>query len=117
MCDLVLYKRELSFPKKNNHIRINTRPSSLVDVLLLKCPKTKKVERNSEWRKEEAAARENKWWNARSKFTSNTFPPEILGIFVNGIPPCPPKSRMFRILNIVLLSAWRCSHFKTINRI
>lgn len=44
-------KREILFPKENNHIRVNARPSSLVDVPLLKCPKTKKVERNSEWRK------------------------------------------------------------------
>lgn len=62
-------------------------------------------------------ARENKWWNARSKFTSNTSPPEILGIFVNTA--ASPKSQtVFRILNIVplpLLSAQQRSYFKSIN--
>lgn len=51
MCNFVLRdKLEILFPKVNNHIRVNTRRSC---APLLKCPKTKEVERNSEWRKED----------------------------------------------------------------
>lgn len=57
MCNFVLYKLEILFPKRSNHIRLNARRSSLVEVRLLKCPKMKKVERNSEWRKEDAKPR------------------------------------------------------------
>lgn len=55
---------------------------------------------------------ENKWWNARPEFTSNTFPPETPRIFVNTTASLRNRRPRFGVLNTVLLAV--CSYFKNI---